>query len=141
MLKMKTLNEKAKAVCEENYAKNCGSCPIRPQCVARIGAGVEAMNTWIDSVNAAAENVRTAQTVEINSKLQIVKLSGQRFKVEGGYSIPKGYAFFHPELGYFAFDGELPYRPRGGKQVLQEILDTGGLLDFAGCKWIKEMRS
>ncbi len=87
--------------------------------------------------------MRTQQTIEINSALQIVKLNGQRFATTEGYYQPKGYCFKHPKLGYFSFvddNKDYPYIPAGGKKALQEILDLGGLLDFDDCKWLKEMK-
>lgn len=83
--------------------------------------------------------MRTKETIEINKKLEIVKLGTQKFKTIGGYYQPTGYAFRHRELGFFAFKGDYPYIPRGGKQALQEILDAGGFLSFDNCKWIKAM--
>lgn len=84
-------------------------------------------------------------TFAINSKLEIVKLTNERFKVQGGYVIKKGYAFRHPSYGFFSWgtpdkDGHiLPYTPKGGQKVLQEILDAGGFTSFKGCKWIMEV--
>lgn len=89
--------------------------------------------------------MRTAQTIEINSALKVVKLDRQKFKVSCGYVIKRGFALHHPSLGYFCFndkdkDGHiLPYTPMGGKKVLCEILDEGGFLHFDNCVWVKEM--
>nr|WP_150959380.1 3-isopropylmalate dehydratase [Aneurinibacillus sp. XH2] len=83
--------------------------------------------------------MRTEETIAINEKLEIVKLTNQRFKAPGGHYRPTGYAFRHPELGYPSFDGELPYRPKGGKAVLQETLDLGGFVNFNGVSWVKEI--
>ncbi|PAD72878.1 hypothetical protein CHH67_21200 [Paenibacillus campinasensis] len=75
----------------------------------------------------------------MNEKLEIVKLGSQRFKTAGGYYQPEGYALRHPELGFLAFEGDVPYIPVGGRQALQEILDAGGLVSTDGCKWIQAM--
>lgn len=75
----------------------------------------------------------------INSELKVVKLNGQRFATTNGYYQPKGYALKHPTLGYFSFDTDHPYSPRGGKKALEEILNNGGMLNFDNCKWLKEM--
>ena len=89
--------------------------------------------------------MRTSETTAINSKLEIVKLSNQKFKVPGGYVIKKGYALHHPALGFFCWpnpnkDGHiLPYTPKGGKATLQEILDTGGFLSFENSIWMMEV--
>ncbi|KYG28157.1 hypothetical protein [Alkalihalobacillus trypoxylicola] len=42
-------------VCRENYKTNCHNCPVRPECVVEIGAGQEAHEKWVASVNGAAE--------------------------------------------------------------------------------------
>lgn len=78
-------------------------------------------------------------TQQINNELQIVKLGSQKFKTVNGYYQPKGFALKHPELGYFSFDTEYPYSPKGGKKALQSILDQGGLLNFDNTKWLQEM--
>ncbi|WP_199425785.1 hypothetical protein [Thermaerobacillus caldiproteolyticus] len=53
---MEKLSEKVIAVCRQNYKKNCGRCPIRPECVRPI-IGQEGLNEWIRKVNEAAEKV------------------------------------------------------------------------------------
>lgn len=80
-------------------------------------------------------------TQSINASLQIVKLKDQRFRVRGGYVMPDGYAFKHPELGFLAFNDkpDVPYTPLGGRNALQAILDAGGLLSFEDCSFIKAM--
>ncbi|MEN6312781.1 MAG: hypothetical protein ABFD25_00880 [Clostridiaceae bacterium] len=45
------LSEKAKQICKNNYKSNCGSCPIRPECVSHINE----MDEWTDNINKAAE--------------------------------------------------------------------------------------
>lgn len=55
---MKILSPFALAICEENYAKNCGGCSLRPECVSGIGPGYEGLERWQDKVNAAATKVR-----------------------------------------------------------------------------------
>lgn len=84
---------------------------------------------------------RSAETKAINAQLEIVKLNGERFAVPGGYMKPDGYCFRHPELGFLGFksDKPIPYRPIGGKNALQSILDDGGFLDFDSIVWFKPM--
>lgn len=83
--------------------------------------------------------MRTAETIDINKRLKIVKVENQKFKTIGGYFKPEGYTLLHPELGYFSFKGDVPYMPKGGKQVLQDIMDAGGFLNFDNCVWLKPM--
>lgn len=54
---MKPLSTIAISICEENYTKNCGSCPLRPVCVTGIGPGYEGLQRWQDNINAAAEEI------------------------------------------------------------------------------------
>lgn len=77
---------------------------------------------------------------KINSELKIVKLGTQRFKTEGGYYQPEGYALKHPELGYFSFEADHPYNPIGGRKALKSILDAGGFLNFDESRWLQEMK-
>ena len=82
---------------------------------------------------------RSITTKMVNSKLQIVKMSNQKFAVPGGYMMLKGYALYHPVFGFFGFKGDnKPYTPAGGKKTLQSILNEGGLLDFTDSEWWTE---
>ncbi|MNL03906.1 hypothetical protein D3C87_1244550 [compost metagenome] len=81
---------------------------------------------------------RTNDTKEINAALKIVKLSGQKFAVPGGYIVPTGYALYHPVYGFFGFkDNVSPYRPAGGKKALESIMAEGGFLNFTDSVWWK----
>jgi hypothetical protein len=81
-------------------------------------------------------------TKQINCELKIVKLGTQKFKTEGGYYQPTGYALKHPVLGYFSFtedNKDYPYNPIGGRKALKSIMEAGGLTSFHNVKWIQEM--
>jgi hypothetical protein len=49
------LTDKARKICQDNYKDNCGGCPIRPACVAKIGYGLDGLNKWTTKVNKSAE--------------------------------------------------------------------------------------
>lgn len=84
---------------------------------------------------------REEEVKAINAALQIVKMSNQKFSVPGGYMMVKGYALYHPILGFFGFKGDdKPYTPAGGKKALQSILADGGLLSFDNAEWWTEMQ-
>lgn len=87
----------------------------------------------------ADDNERTPETIAINKELKIVRLNGKlTFRHGLGYINPKGYCFVHPEKGYLALGGDhAPYTPRGGKDALQSIQDTGGFLSFETMSWVK----
>ena len=77
---------------------------------------------------------------KINSELKIVKLNGQKFAARGGYIKPDGYALQHPNLGFLSFKGSLgPYRPVGGKKVLESILSDGGFVHFDNNDWLQPL--
>ena len=87
---------------------------------------------------------RTPQTIEINSRLQIVRLNGKIFTDGLSHVEPRGYAFYCEGLGYLSFasdhklgDVKCPYTPRGGEKALQEILDQGGFLNFDDIEWLQ----
>ncbi|WP_405169325.1 3-isopropylmalate dehydratase [Paenibacillus sp. FSL H3-0286] len=81
--------------------------------------------------------LRSPETILINSKLQIIKLSNQKFRLtKNSYIMPSGYALYHPTFGFFGFKSDKkPYSPVGGKKALQSILNDGGLLDFDNSVW------
>lgn len=77
--------------------------------------------------------------VEITAALKVVPVKGKRFAVPGGYGqMTKGYALYHPKLGYLAFDDspETPYSPAGGEKTLRSILDAGGLTHYDNIVWL-----
>jgi hypothetical protein len=81
---------------------------------------------------------------EINSKLKIVNVKGRKFKINSiSYTeISKGFAFYIPELGYLKFECDetyVPYVPVGGRKACQEILDAGGMINFDGIEWLREI--
>jgi|GEM_PF-1272560 len=86
------------------------------------------------------QSISTAE--QINSELQIIKLSGQKFAInKTSYAMPKGFALHHPIFGFLGFsDGISPYQPIGGKKALQWILDDGGFVSFEGMRWWKPMQ-
>ena len=62
--------------------------------------------------------------------------------------MPKGYALYHPQLGYIGlgnrnekFNIDLPYTPCGVCKALKEIIEAGGLLtyDSSEITWIKPL--
>jgi len=65
---MTTLSQAALDICSENYAKNCGGCPLRQECVSNIGPGYEGLQRWQDKVNEAAEKIKgEIEDVQTNS--------------------------------------------------------------------------
>lgn len=53
------LTAAALAICEANYTKNCGGCPLRPECVGSIGPGQEALDRWTTRINERAEELNS----------------------------------------------------------------------------------
>ncbi len=82
---------------------------------------------------------------EIVKNLQIKEINGLRFGRRDLYVETTGYAFFHKEMGYLAFEKDnrrrrvpIPYIPLGGKVALQSILD-GGFANFEGIHWLRPL--
>jgi len=48
----------AKEVCNIYYAKQCHICPIRPECVSKIGPSSEGLKQWTDKVEHAASKIK-----------------------------------------------------------------------------------
>jgi hypothetical protein len=136
------LSENAIEICGQNYGghKNpgCGRCPLYSTCHngRNYPCTTDGNNSYIKAINDQAEAVGVAA---INAKLKIVKLGHQTFRGAEGSFKPTGYALHHEELGYFAFEGDCPYRPVGGREALQSILDAGGFIDFDTSVWIREI--
>ncbi|MED0677529.1 hypothetical protein ABEV55_18405 [Aneurinibacillus thermoaerophilus] len=49
------ISEKANQICQTYYAKQCGVCTIRKECVAYVGLGQEGFVRWVLAVNKAAD--------------------------------------------------------------------------------------
>lgn len=83
--------------------------------------------------------------MDINKELEIVKLNKIKFGNSLAYAMPKGYAFYHSELGYlslkssnqkYKYGVKIPYIPTGGIKALEEIIELGGFSNFDDIEWI-----
>lgn len=81
---------------------------------------------------------RTTVTIELNTKLEIVKIDhNYKFRKEFDIVSTSGYFFYIEGKGYLAFNGDvIPYNPRGKINVLQNILNDGGFLYYDDIKFI-----
>ncbi len=61
---MVDITDKAKSICESNYAKNCGGCPLRPKCVTSIGPGYDGFYKWVNGVNQLANEIEERGSIE-----------------------------------------------------------------------------
>lgn len=82
----------------------------------------------------------------INSELKIVKIDDLKFKARFGYTMQKGWAFKHPEYGFYTMcdpskDKISPYVPQGGKKALEEILRAGGITHFENSNFVKPLEN
>jgi hypothetical protein len=76
---------------------------------------------------------RTPETIELNARLQIVRLDELTFNTPNGRANVRGYGFRIAGLGYVRFNADaagIPYSPNGGKRALQSIIDDGGFTDY-----------
>ncbi|MDF9763837.1 hypothetical protein OKW24_005733 [Peribacillus simplex] len=52
------LSSEAKAICKDNYQKDCGICPLRKACIATPLLTWENNEKWIVNLNDLASEVR-----------------------------------------------------------------------------------
>lgn len=82
---------------------------------------------------------RTPETIELNSKLEIVKIDHDYKFLKSDFEgmSTSGYCFYIEGKGYLAFKGNaIPYNPIGRINALQSILDAGGFLNYEDIKFI-----
>lgn len=79
----------------------------------------------------------------MNNELKIKSLKGLRFGNSKIQYERKGFALYHPDLGFLSF-GEKDkygfykiYSPEGGRKVLEKIISEGGLTDYNNIVWVK----
>jgi hypothetical protein len=78
---------------------------------------------------------------EINSKLEIVRLTGRLIFTSKSNGIrryaPSGFTFYVAGRGYVGFiDRSVPYFPCGGRYALESILEQGGFNSFDGMHFV-----
>lgn len=47
------------AICNANYAKNCGGCPLRSVCIGNPGPGQEVLGRWKTRINERAAELQS----------------------------------------------------------------------------------
>jgi len=77
------------------------------------------------------------------ANMKIVKLTNKKFGTRFISRPVSGYALYEEGKGYIAFSSDrdgfgilIPYIPRGGKKVLQSILDDGGFISLDGMEYV-----
>lgn len=90
--------------------------------------------------NKDSGDERTPETIELNKKLQIVKInSDYRFGISESEAVRAsfGYCFYVEGKGYVTYENnKTPYTPTGGIDALQSILKDGGFLTYEGMKFL-----
>nr|DAL02842.1 MAG TPA: DNA mismatch repair protein [Caudoviricetes sp.] len=87
---------------------------------------------------------RTPETIEMNARLQLVRLDDFEFDTPKGRASVRGWGLLIPEMGFVKFkidDDGLPYTPCGGKKALQSIIDAGGFVDYNDLEFVKPVQS
>lgn len=82
---------------------------------------------------------RTAETIALNNRLEIVNLKDYRFNTPKGICEMRGFAFYIKGKGFVKFkadDDFVPYSPIGGKKALQSILDSGGFIEYDSLEFV-----
>lgn len=83
---------------------------------------------------------RTADTIALNKRLQIVRLDDLKFPMPNGYAQQRGHGFYIAGKGFIKFkcdDTFVPYAPCGGKAALQSIIDDGGFIEYDSLEFIQ----
>ena len=87
---------------------------------------------------------RTADTIALNARLQIVRLDQYEFDTPKGRATVRGWGFLIPGLGFVKFKHDadaVPYAPCGGKSALQSIIDDGGFVSYDDIEFVDCVKS
>lgn len=81
-------------------------------------------------------------TDEINSRLKIKSTKGFKFGNSKVQFSTSGLGLYHDVLGFISFDKDsygvaIPYIPQGGRRVLKDILNDGGLTSYSNMQFAK----
>lgn len=90
-------------------------------------------------MNTTTSFNRTADTIALNERLQIVRLDDLKFPTPNGYAQKRGWGLYIAGKGFVKFktdEGFVPYAPIGGRKSLQSILDSGGFIDYDSIEFI-----
>lgn len=90
-------------------------------------------------MTTTTSSTRTADTIALNNRLQIVRLDDIKFPTPNGYAQQRGWGFYIAGKGFIKFKADqsfVPYAPCGGKSALQSIIDDGGFLEYDSLEFI-----
>lgn len=80
---------------------------------------------------------RTADTIALNERLQIVRLDNYEFITPKGRATVRGWGLLIPGMGFVKFKCDaVPYAPNGGKRALQSIINDGGFVSYDDLEFI-----
>lgn len=82
---------------------------------------------------------RTADTIALNARLQIVRLDNYEFDTPKGRATVRGYGLLIPGMGFVKFRHDadaVPYSPNGGKKALQSIIDADGFVSYDDLEFV-----
>lgn len=71
---------------------------------------------------------RAADTIALNTRLQIVRLDDFKFDTPNGRATVRGWGFLIPGMGFVKFkhdDDAIPYAPCGGRKALESLTGRG----------------
>ena len=87
---------------------------------------------------------RTADTIELNARLQIVRLDDFTFDTPKGRATVRGWGFLIPGMGFVKFkhdDDAIPYAPCGGRKALESIINDGGFISYDDIEFVNPVFS
>lgn len=87
---------------------------------------------------------RTADTIALNARLQIVRLDDFTFDTPKGHATVRGWGFLIPGMGFVKFkhdDDAIPYAPCGGRKALESIINDGGFISYDDIEFVNPVFS
>lgn len=80
-------------------------------------------------------------TKQLNKALEVVRLDGVQFNTPNGVAKIYGYGFYVAGKGYLQFNTDvIPYTPCGGKEVLENIVQAGGFLNYNNIIFVQPIK-
>lgn len=82
---------------------------------------------------------RTADTITLNERLQIVRLNDFKFDTPKGRATVRGWGLLIPGKGFVKFKCDadaLLYAPCGGRKALESIINDGGFISYDDIEFV-----
>lgn len=94
---------------------------------------------WYAGMRPVSTFNRTADTIALNERLQIVRLNDFKFDTPKGCATVRGWGLLIPGKGFVKFkcdDDALLYAPCGGRKALESIINDGGFISYDDIEFV-----